>query len=78
MKELTVKELAAYFDHTQLKAYAQKEDFEKLCREADEYGFAMVAINSSPVACCKELLKGTCRCSNQFSFGTDNDRNKGI
>ena len=53
MKELTVKELAAYFDHTQLKAYAQKED----CREADEYGFAMVAINSSPVACCKELLK---------------------
>lgn len=28
MKELTVKELAAYFDHTQLKAYAQKEDFE--------------------------------------------------
>ena len=35
----------------------QKEDFEKLCREADEYGFAMVAINSSPVACCKELLK---------------------
>ena len=69
MKELTVKELAAYFDHTQLKAYAQKEDFEKLCREADEYGFAMVAINSSPV---------TCRCSNQFSFGTDNDRNKGI
>ena len=57
MKELTVKELAAYFDHTQLKAYAQKEDFEKLCREADEYGFAMVAINSSPVACCKELLK---------------------
>ena len=57
MKELTVKELAAYFDHTQLKAHAQKEDFEKLCREADEYGFAMVAINSSPVACCKELLK---------------------
>ena len=57
MKELTVKELAAYFDHTQIKAYAQKEDFEKLCREADEYGFAMVAINSSPVACCKELLK---------------------
>ena len=57
MKDWTVKELAAYFDQTQLKAYAQKEDFEKLCREADEYGFAMVAINSSPVACCKELLK---------------------
>lgn len=35
----------------------RKKILKKLCREADEYGFAMVAINSSPVACCKELLK---------------------
>lgn len=59
MKPLTVKELAAYFDHTNLKAYASKEDFAKLCKEAKEYGFAMVAINSSPVALCKELLQGS-------------------
>lgn len=59
MKKLTVEELAAYFDHTNLKPYAQKEDFEKLCAEAKKYGFAMVAINSSPVSLCKELLKDT-------------------
>lgn len=59
MKNLTVEELAGYFDHTQLKAFAQKEDFEKLCEEAAEYGFAMVAINSMPVTLCKKLLKGT-------------------
>ena len=47
------------FDHTQLKAYATRADFEKLCNEAKEYGFAMVAINSYPVRLCKELLKGS-------------------
>lgn len=56
---LTEKELCKYFDHTFLKAYATKADFEKLCNEAKELGCAMVAINSSPVKLCKELLKGT-------------------
>ncbi|MBO5171058.1 MAG: deoxyribose-phosphate aldolase [Oscillospiraceae bacterium] len=51
--------LAAYFDHTQLRAYAQRKDFETLCAEAKQYGFAMVAINPAPVALCKELLAGT-------------------
>ncbi|MBO7697531.1 MAG: deoxyribose-phosphate aldolase, partial [Erysipelotrichaceae bacterium] len=56
---MTEKELCAMFDHTQLKAYATKVDFEKLCAEARQYGFAMVAVNSYPVKLCKELLKGT-------------------
>lgn len=56
---LTPASLAAYFDHTQLRAYARKEDFEKLCDEARTYGFAMVAINPAPVRLCKELLAGT-------------------
>lgn len=56
---LTPAQLAAYFDHTQLRAYAQRKDFEKLCAEAREYGFAMVAINPAPVSLCKELLAGT-------------------
>ncbi|MDD6466723.1 MAG: deoxyribose-phosphate aldolase [Erysipelotrichaceae bacterium] len=56
---LTEKELCKYFDHTFLKAYATKADFEKLCMEAKTLGTAMVAINSSPVTMCKELLKGT-------------------
>ena len=44
MNPITPAELAAYFDHTQLRAYAQRGDFEKLCAEAREYGFAMVAV----------------------------------
>ncbi|MBP5279492.1 MAG: deoxyribose-phosphate aldolase [Erysipelotrichaceae bacterium] len=56
---MTEKELCAMFDHTQLKAYATEADFEKLCAEARQYSFAMVAVNSYPVKLCKELLKGT-------------------
>lgn len=56
---ITPQQLAAYFDHTQLRAYAVKADFEKLCAEAKKYGFAMVAINPGPVKLCKELLAGT-------------------
>ena len=57
MKKLTVKELANYFDHTQLRAYATEADFKKLCDESIQHGFKMVAINSVPVKFCKELLK---------------------
>ena len=53
------KDLAQMVDHTQLRAYAVKEDFEKLCKEAADYGFKMVAINSYPVKLCSRLLKGT-------------------
>lgn len=56
---ITKKELGSMFDHTLLKPYATKEDFEKLCQEAQEIGAAMVAINSAPVKLCKELLKDT-------------------
>lgn len=56
---LTVKALAALFDHTNLNAYATKEDFQKLCDEASEYGFASVAINSYPVEMCREMLRGS-------------------
>ena len=59
MKKLTIKELANYFDHTQLRAYATEEDFKKLCEESKVHGFKMVAINSVPVKFCKELLKDT-------------------
>lgn len=57
--ELTPSDLARYFDHTLLKADATRADFEQLCREAVEYGFAMVAINPGPVTLCKELLAGS-------------------
>lgn len=53
------KDLAQMVDHTQLRAYAVTEDFEKLCKEAADYGFKMVAINSYPVKLCSKLLEGT-------------------
>ena len=56
---ITLKELAGMMDHTYLKAYATEDDFRKLCKEAEENGYAMVAINSSPVSFCKGLLKDT-------------------
>jgi deoxyribose-phosphate aldolase len=58
-KNFTPLSLAGYFDHTQLKAAALRADFEKLCREAAEYHFKMVAINPAPVAFCKKLLAGS-------------------
>ena len=42
-----------------LKPYAVKNDFEKLCAEASANNFAMVAVNSVQTAVCKEFLKGT-------------------
>ena len=49
--------LAKYIDHTILKAQATKEDIEKLCREAAEYGFASVCVNACRVKQASELLK---------------------
>lgn len=56
-KTITREQLAGMFDHTLLKAFASKEDFRKICEEADEMKTAMVAINSSPVKWCAEFLK---------------------
>ena len=52
---ITPTALAGLIDHTQLAAAATKEQFEQLCREAIEYGFAMVAINPYPVELCAKL-----------------------
>ena len=56
---LTIREVAGMVDHTNLKAYATKEDFQKLCDEARKYGFKSVAINSYPVKMCREMLEGS-------------------
>jgi len=58
-KNYSIEELAFMVDHTQLAAYAQPEAFDKLCKEAMDYGFRMVAINSCQTAYCKNILKGT-------------------
>lgn len=56
---LTVKEVAAMVDHTNLKAFATREDFQLLCDEAVKYGFKSVAINTYPVKMCREMLEGS-------------------
>lgn len=59
MKNMTADRLAQYFDHTQLRPFAVKEDFIKLCEECKKYHFRMAAINPAPVVLCKQLLQGT-------------------
>jgi len=43
-------------DHTLLKAYVMDDDFVELCKQADAYGFKMVAINPAAVEVCKKAL----------------------
>lgn len=50
---------AKLFDHTILKADAGKAAVEKICKEAKEYGFASVCVNSYYTAFVAEQLKGT-------------------
>lgn len=56
---LTPRSLAAIIDHTFLKPYGSQQDIERLCQEASEYSFAMVAINPAEVDKCVQLLRGT-------------------
>lgn len=51
--------IAEYIDHTLLKADAPKDSIVSLCKEAADYGFASVCVNSCWVSLCASLLKGT-------------------
>lgn len=46
-------------DHTALKANTTRKDIDKLCKEAIEYNFASVCVNSYWVSYCAEMLKGS-------------------
>ncbi len=59
LNSLSVSSLAALFDHTNLKAAATEAEMAKLCKEAAENGFAMVAVNSCQVKRCRAYLEGT-------------------
>lgn len=56
---MNIQDLCKMFDHTLLKPFANDDDLKKLCQEAIDNNFAMVAINSSPVKLCKNYLRGT-------------------
>lgn len=51
--------LASYIDHTLLKPTASKQDIEKLCREARQYGFASVCVHPVHVAAAARMLRGS-------------------
>lgn len=52
-------EVNTYIDHTLLKADATKDKILALCKEAKEYAFASVCVNSYWVKTCAEYLLGT-------------------
>ncbi len=55
----TKESLAAYMDHTLLKANASKEQILEICREAKQYHFASVCVNSYWIALAAKELEGT-------------------
>lgn len=52
-------DIAKYIDYTLLKATATPADIKKLCKEALEYGFYSVCVNSGYVPLAAEQLKGS-------------------
>jgi deoxyribose-phosphate aldolase len=56
---LNSAQLAAYIDHTALKADATAKDIEKLCVEAREHKFYSVCVNGSWIGPARHFLEGT-------------------
>ncbi len=58
-KRYTIDDLARLIDHTNLHPDATKADMVKLCAEAKEHHFKMVAVNQVQSKFCSEQLAGT-------------------
>ena len=56
-RKVSVEEMASLIDHTNLKPFTSKKEIEKLCKEAIEYKFAAVCVNSCYVELCHKILK---------------------
>lgn len=59
MKKYSLAQLSRLIDHTNLKADATPTMMEKLCLEAKNYHFKMVAINQVQSELCASLLQGS-------------------
>lgn len=59
MSIYTLSDLARLIDHTNLHPDATCADMKKLCDEAKQYHFRMVAVNSVQSRICSKLLAGT-------------------
>ena len=73
------RELAGMIDHTLLKPEATALEIEQLCKEARQYGFCSVCVNTSWVSRCRDLLRGSqvkvC-CVVGFPLGAMDSRSK--
>jgi deoxyribose-phosphate aldolase len=56
---ITPAELARYIDHTLLKPEADQSQFDQLCKEAIDYNFYSVCVNSSWVSYVAKKLRGS-------------------
>ncbi|OIQ18749.1 deoxyribose-phosphate aldolase [Lacinutrix sp. MedPE-SW] len=54
-----MKEINKYIDHTLLKPTATRQDILSLCKEASDYNFFSVCVNSYWVTCAVNALKNT-------------------
>ena len=59
MKNYSLRDLSRLIDHTNLKPDATTAMMKKLCQEASDYHFKMVAINQVQSKLCADLLKNT-------------------
>ncbi|OQB22698.1 MAG: Deoxyribose-phosphate aldolase [candidate division BRC1 bacterium ADurb.Bin183] len=57
--KVSTQDIAPFIDHTLLKPNAADNEIEKLCKEAIEYRFASVCVNSAYVPLAARLLAGT-------------------
>lgn len=65
----TIDDFSQLIDHTNLHAYASDADIKKLCEEAKDYHFRMVAINQVQSAlCAKELADSDVHIGAAISF----------
>ena len=59
MKRYTIDQLARMVDHTNVHPNATHEDMVKLCNEAKQYHFKMVAVMAVQTELCASQLRGT-------------------
>ncbi|MBI2609189.1 MAG: deoxyribose-phosphate aldolase [Deltaproteobacteria bacterium] len=59
MTQLKPQDLAEFIDHTLLKPDVTRFQLEKLCKEAVEYNFKTVCVNSSNIPLVVEYLRGS-------------------
>ena len=57
--EKVPSDVASLIDHTLLKADATRQEIERLCKEAREFGFATVCLNPFWVPAAARLLRGS-------------------